>query len=405
MPRSSRSFPLRPAALLVLLLFFPAAFPWTVSSPVILHGPYLTNPAADSITILWFTDKPCTSWVEYASAGNFKAFPQFGGLRQTARMSRHGLFEAGRMRHEVRLTGLKQGQTYRYRVASKEILQFEPYETVYGGTVLGDILEFRTLDPAKKEAAFRIFQDIHGDPTRIEQLAARADLEHADLVFFNGDTLEALSAENYVFEGFIDPAVRLFARRLPFVYIRGNHDTRGSLARRLRNYFPERDGRFYYSFDHGPVHFIVLDSGEDKADDSPVYAGLADFDRYRREQAEWLKEEIRSPAFRKAAYRLVLVHMPLFGDGHGVEENSRLWGPILNESGIDAVLAGHYHRLFRVEPAVGRNDFPVLGFPQDAVVKAAVRDAQIDIQVVNSKGDTVYSRVLAVRLPARRPLE
>jgi hypothetical protein len=83
----------------------------------------------------------------------------------------------------------------------------------------------------------------------------------------------------------------------------------------------------------------------------------------------------------------------------------RLWGPILNESGIDAVLAGHYHRLFRVEPAAGRNDFSVLGFPQEAVVKAAVRDAQIDIQVVNSKGDTVYSRVLAARLPARRSLE
>ena len=55
--------------------------------------------------------------------------------------------------------------------------------------------------------------------------------------------------------------------------------------------------------------------------------------------------------------------------------------------------------------SAGRNDFPVLGFPQDAVVKAAVRDAQIDIQVINSKGDTVYTRVLAARLPARRSIE
>jgi hypothetical protein len=68
------------------------------------------------------------------------------------------------------------------------------------------------------------------------------------------------------------------------------------------------------------------------------------------------------------------------------------------------VLMPRSSRSFSFQPD-GRNDFPVLGFPQDAVVKAAVRDAQIDIQAVNSKGDTVYTRVLAVRLPARRPLE
>ena len=182
----------------------------------------------------------------------------------------------------------------------------------------------------------------------------------------------------------------------------GNHDTRGALARRLGNFFPEREGRFYYSFDHGPVHFIILDSGEDKTDDSPVYAGLADFDHYRSEQADWLKREIQSPAFQKAGFRVVLVHMPLFGDGHGVEENSRLWGPILNEAGIDAVLAGHYHRLFQAEPAAGRNDYPVLAFPQDGVVKASVSESGIDLQAINSKGDTVYTRVIPARPSVRR---
>jgi hypothetical protein len=49
-----------------------------------------------------------------------------------------------------------------------------------------------------------------------------------------------------------------------------------------------------------------LDSGEDKPDTSPVYAGLADFDRYRREQAVWLKSHIQTKAFQEAAFRVPL---------------------------------------------------------------------------------------------------
>jgi hypothetical protein len=60
-----------------------------------------------------------------------------------------------------------------------------------------------------------------------------------------------------------------------------------------------------------------------------------------------------------------------------------------------------FHRLFPLRPAADRDDFPVFRFPRDAVLKAAVKGSPIDIQVVNSKGDTIYSRVLAMRPPAR----
>lgn len=47
--------------------------------------------------------------------------------------------------------------------------------------------------------------------------------------------------------------------------------------------------------------FVVLDCGEDKPDDFPVYAGLNDFDSYRSEQARWFAELIRSKEYRTAA--------------------------------------------------------------------------------------------------------
>jgi predicted phosphodiesterase len=361
------------------------------ASPIIAHGPLLLNPSSDGADVVWFTDRPCVAWVEYGAGGDFKTFPQFGGLIKIARTVRHGLVEAGSSVHRVRIEGVKPGTRIRYRVASKEILQFEPYEVIFGATVLGEIGEFQTLDPARTEFEFLVFQDIHGDAAKLETLLSKAASPAPDFVFFNGDTLSDLGSEDGIFRGFIDPASRLFAGRIPFFFVRGNHETRGRLARRLADYFPPRDGRYYYSFDQGPVHFVVLDSGEDKPDDSPVYAGLTVFDRYREEQAAWLKSEIKTPAFKKAAFRIVVVHFPLFGTGYGVEHATRLWGPLLNEGGVDVVLSGHYHKLVKFEPTAEKNTFPVLGGPVDGVMKALVRPNQISIQIIDIKGLIVDS--------------
>jgi predicted phosphodiesterase len=367
--------------------------------PAIIHGPYLQNPTENSMTIIWFTNKPCTSWVEYGSGESLPTFPKFGSLISIAKSGRDGLIDANTTRHEVRLSGLLPSKTYRYRVVSKDILQFAPYEVVYGDTVVSDIFQFRILDPKKSAFRFQVFQDLHGDTAKLESLFQQPGWETSDLLFFNGDTLSSLDNENVIFNGFLDLAVGRFARNLPFIYIRGNHDTRGALARHLHEYFPPRNGRYYYAFDHGPVHFVILDSGEDKPDDSPVYAGLADFDRYREAQAEWLRQEIRTEAFTNAAFRIFLIHMPPYGGGkgtlaHGVDHLTKLWGPLLNEGGADLVLSGHYHRFFKIEPEAGKNDFPVIGAPPEAFVRADVTAASIDLKIIDIKGNTLDSRTI-----------
>lgn len=363
----------------------------------VIHGPYLQNPSPTAMTVVWFTNKPCASWLEYGTGESRGTFPEFGSLISTAKASTHGLYAANGTRHMVTLEGLKPGKAYPYRVVAREIVKFEPYEVVYGESVAGGMLEFRTLDPKKTAFQFDVFQDIHTDPLRLNALLQVPGGETTELRFFNGDTVSDLSREASIFDGFLDAAVSRFASRSPFIYIRGNHDTRGLLARSLGDYFPPRDGRFYYSFDHGPVHFIVLDSGEDKPDDSPVYAGLADFDRYRLREAEWLKTEVRSDAFVNAGYRVVLVHIPPFGTGFTPESLAKVWGPILNEAGIDVVLSGHFHRLIKILPADGRNAFPVLCAPQNALVRAEVRREAIGLKVIDTQGSVLD----ALTLPAR----
>lgn len=60
---------------------------------------------------------------------------------------------------------------------------------------------------------------------------------------------------------------------------RGNHETRGSFARQLKDYFFYPEGNYYTAFTRGPVRFVMMDSGEDKTDDNWEYSGLVSFDQ------------------------------------------------------------------------------------------------------------------------------
>jgi len=365
---------------------------------IIDHGPFLQALTENAVTVVWTTNKKCVSKVEYALAENFQTFPQFGGLIQTAQTSRDGLVDADITYHKVRITGLQPGKTYKYRVVSKEITQFAPYEVVFGASIVGEIRQFKTLDPLKSAFSFVVFQDNHENATRLEKMLQAVSWKDIDLVFFNGDTVNHLETEPQIFNGFLDASVKFFAREIPFIYIRGNHDTRGALARSLMNYYDTPEGRWYYAFDHGPVHFIVLDSGEDKPDTSPVYAGLADFDHYRWEQAAWLKSHIQTKAFREAAFRVAVFHIPIYGDRRSRErgaepyteaEIAKLWGPLLNEGGVDLLLSGHWHRFAHKDPQEGKNSFPVLVGPADGMIRADVTADKIDVTVTGADGKPI----------------
>jgi len=358
-------------------------------TPIVVHGPYLQNPSEDGVTIIWFTNKKCASHVEYAFGENFRTYPQWGGPVHKARSINHGLVDADTMRHAIRIGGLNPGKPIRYRVVSREILQFKPYEVVYGGSVVSSIHEVRIPDPAAEILNFQVFQDVHGEQRHLDGLLKTMDWDRTELVFFNGDTLSYLEEESAVYDGFLDVAVKRFARKIPFVYVRGNHDTRGGLARNLEKYFPSRKGHYYYSLRWGPVCFLILDSGEDKPDEHPVYAGLTDFDNYRREQAEWLRSEMKTEAFRGARYKVAVFHIPPYGEGHGSQEIEKLWVPLLNEAGVDIALCGHLHEFSRRAPSSKQNGFPILVGPKGGTIRAEANPENMILTVSDETGQVL----------------
>ena len=217
-----------------------------------------------------------------------------------------------------------------------------------------------------------------------------------DLYFFNGDMVEFLQETDELFSGFIDTAVAYFAKQKPFYFARGNHETRGFKARELKNYFDYKDGRFYYSFDRGPVHFIVLDCGEDKPDNNRYYYGLADYDSYRLEELEWLKNEIKSEAFRNAKHRIVIVHMPIIKEerqGWGMRFLSDHFGPVLKNAGIDLMISGHTHRNSFYDRAKSGFDYPVLVNSNNsfAEVDADLQGIKATVRDITGKNIATYN--------------
>jgi len=383
--------------LLILILFstLPIAGESALSQEklAITHGPYLLEAAEDAMTVVWFTNKNCLSWVEYSDDENFGTFPTWGGYPKVAKSSTNGLIDANTLRHSIRIKNLERGTRYKYRVNSKEILEFDPYEVLYGDSVVGEVHEFETLDPDKESFSFGAVTDVHERGSDLDDLLQNTDMSTLDMLFYTGDILNWLGDEERIFKGFLDVSVKHFASDKPFVLIRGNHETRGPTARRLMSYFPHSSGKFYYSFRHGNILFIILDAGEDKPDSHPVYAGLVDFDAYRSEQAEWLQKEVKSEDFQQALYQVVLIHIPLFSgsDKHGATDITQKFGPILNEAGIDLMISGHHHRFAVIKNDEKGNRFPIVILDQDMFLKADVSKERLAIKVTNKEGAVVDS--------------
>ena len=102
--------------------------------------------------------------------------------------------------------------------------------------------------------------------------------------------------EEHLFRAWLRPTTEPLAHSKSLFFVRGNHELRGPFARRLLDYVPTPEGRFYYARDAGPVHLIVLDTGEDKPDDTNVYAELNLTVPYRAEELAWFQDHVKTEA-------------------------------------------------------------------------------------------------------------
>lgn len=352
------------------------------------HGPYLQEVTQDGATIVFTTSRKAFSWVELKphGAAEGEAVKHFN--------SKDGLKEAWNTFSAVRVEALKPGTEYDYRIVSKEMRSFQPYKVVFGDSIATQWHTFSTIDPKKQGASIFITSDMHFDAAKLEKLLHLADYRTCDAFFYVGDMTSYIEDPEAPFTSFIDTSVKLFASSIPFEVVRGNHETRGNLARAYSSYFPKKDGKIYGSYLLGDVMIVMLDSGEDKAENHWVYAGLTDYDAYRTEQAEWLKKLVKTEEYKKAKYRIVLSHFPMVmgqewkdeKEWYGWEDAIRKFLPILNDADVDLLVSGHTHRFFFHDRNTDGNTFPVLEQGYDSAARLELHDGKVHFKVIDKDG-------------------
>lgn len=351
----------------------------------ITHGPYLCDMSNDGVSIVWTTNKPALSWIELAPEDE----SHFYGKERTKYFDTvSGRKRANDTVHHVRINNLRPGTTYRYRVFSQEVTSWISNNWVTYGQIASSAvyrrepLKFTTFNPNADEINFIVFNDIHGRADFMKELLDDVDFSKIDFVVLNGDMSNTVESQEQIFMDYIDTCVSLFASETPIVFSRGNHETRGVYADRLIEYFPTRSGNYYNTFNIADACFLILDCGEDKPDSDIEYGGIADFDRYREIQAEWLEEFTQSNDFIHSSTRIVILHIPpTLGDWHGNYHLEQTVVPILNRSDIDIMFSGHTHRHSYNEKNE-RTQFPILVNDNNSYLKCNVRNNKLSVEVI-----------------------
>jgi predicted phosphodiesterase len=359
--------------------------PYTVydTRPVITEGPYLVANGETTATIVWLTDTPSHAQVLYGVGGE---------LSHTAEPQVDGLVPVG-TRHVVHLADLSPGETYSYEVVATRVVRLKAYWPDKGLDARSGPHQFTTFDRRSPSVSFSVITDTHEDTDRIRRLNEAIDWDTTDFLVHTGDAFHWIDSEEHLFRAWLRPTTEGLAYTKPLIYARGNHELRGPFARRLADYLPTPEGTFYYARDAGPVHLIVLDTGEDKPDDTNVYAELNRTGPYRAEELDWFRQHVAtSSRVSDAPFRVIVMHQPRWG---WLKDGPDAWVQTANEAGVDLVIAGHRHRFSYTPPTPDvEHTYHLLVVGQDQVARVDANSTELTVVVTGTDGIVVHTVVI-----------
>lgn len=354
--------------------------------PVITDGPYLVATGETTATIVWFTDTPSHAKVRYGSARDLSAVaePQVDGLVPVG------------TRHVVHLSDLSPGTTYSYEVVATRVVKLKAYWPDKGLDVSAGPYQFTTFDRNSPSVSFSVITDTHEDVGLINRLNQAIDWESTDFLVHAGDAFHWIDTEEHIFRAWLRPTIAGLAHTKSLFFVRGNHELRGPFARQLSDYVPTTEGRFYYARDAGPVHLMVLDTGEDKPDDTNVYAELNLTVPYRAEELAWFREHVETTArVSEAPFRVILMHNPRWG---WLTDGPDAWVETANAAGVDLVIAGHRHRFSYTAPGPDvDHSYHLLVVGKEQIARVDATATELEVVVTGLDGSVVHTLVIPRR--------
>jgi len=300
--------------------------------PEIIAGPYLQHVTQTSMTIMWETDQPCTSIIEYGRAER---------LRKNDPIPLKNRIEESKKKaiHEVVLKNLAPQTNHLYRVSSAN---------AGGSKTESQIYTFQTAVHRETPFAFVVVGDNRTYPERFAKVMARAWAERPNFVVNVGDLVTDGNVKEQWIKEYLEPAAELM-RRVPTYVAIGNHERNADWYYKYVSY-PQPEN--YYSFDYGNAHFAMIDSNKNLSAKSKQY--------------DWLKKDL---AGSRATWKFVCHHHPPYssdendygdtyrGSSELGDKNVRQLVPLYDQYKVDIVWYGHIHDYERTWPLrAGRVD-------------------------------------------------
>lgn len=376
-----------------------------------VEGPAAPEPEADTTSL--GADGPCGSPVIYTGRGLKRApyvqsvFTDTGRLAWTDTLGAEGF---------VHFSVAGSDEWFRVAAEARELLVAETGTeedyTAYDATLMGlpadsDICYEIYVDGALlvSGAAFHTAWTTHDKPVRIlamgdsgngsaEQLAVRDRMMEveSDLFLHLGDMAYGSGTytefEAYVFDVYTDLMAAIPAWPTP-----GNHEYKTGLADGYIGvyYLPEQapnplEQEYYYSFDYGNVHFISIDSNE--------FRYLTTIGPSEEDMLGWLANDLEESA--DAEWKIAFMHHPPYSSGSHGNTNwlLEIIVPMLEDAGVDLVLAGHDHQYERSHEIFEGEIAEVPGALTYIVAGsggAGVRDATWDNWWTAEMNDTIHN--------------
>lgn len=358
---------------------------------IVRTNPYLQNPTNGGITVLWQTNTPSHSWVEWGT--------------DTSSMQRAQTLIAGQVicnnyLNKIRLENIQGGQKYYYRIVSREITSYGAYGKSFGGEYRSQVYEFKLPKITDTDFKALVFNDLHQKFATMDALKKVIEAKDYNFVIFNGDCVDDPSSESQAISAisYFNDAVN--ASEKPVLFIRGNHEIRGAFSMGFTTLFDYAGGQSYGAMNWGDTRFVILDCGEDKPDDTPVYYGLNDFKGFREDQLKFIQKEHSSSEFKKAKKRILIHHMPLWGLEEEYNPCLALWGKELNGKSYNVAINGHTHQsALHLPGSEWGNNFPVIiggGYDQSSATVMLVNKAgeKLSVDCYNMQGDLLFNKEL-----------
>lgn len=394
------------------------------SGKLIDSAPMLQNFAETSIGITFSVTDMANGFVEYGERPDLSdaKLVKCGGFRTTG-MDKDII--------QIRLTGLKPSTKYYYRIGADRINYGGGYNMKIVDHVTESEIHSFTTAGKKTSSHFCVINDTHAHWDTFSKAIQKISAITPSCVIWNGDacnTEETVDAQKRIF---LKPEINetTYAADTPYLFCPGNHDLRGLANRHLERVWMYRQPEERLSRDWnlgrnfavrlGDIALIGLDTGEDKQDTNPLFAGLFASQPYREAQVEWLRDALKRKEIANAPFLVAFCHIPLFetnpkynpGDVAPADTDpaythnfamwqrtcAKLWTPLLQKAGCQLIVCAHQHRYHFNAPDNNRKWAQIVGggpkldsekhFP--TVIEGLVEGKNLIIRVHNLHNGTI----------------